>query len=339
MAPWIMRARIIGFWALVGTSMALAGCGPSEGADEATSPEGAGVVEAAPSRTVEVQRATVPRLHEVSATVRSVDHIQVAAETSGRVLRMVVDVGDRVRRGQLMAVLDAAVLSSSRDAARAERDLAVAELDRAERLLATQAGSQRDVDRARSRVGQARANFRIARTAVGRTQVRAPVDGVVEARRVGPGDLAVPGAALFALYDPERLALQAFVPVGDRDHVEVGGKVSFTIRGVRSEGEIAEVTPSSDPRSRTMRIRVPLSEELMQSGVTPGQFGTLAYVVGEREEIAIPEEALIQVGQLDMVRVQLESGWSRRAVRRGASADGQVEILAGLAGGETLGLR
>jgi len=278
-------------------------------------------------------------MHEVSATVRSLDRIQVAAETSGRVLRMEVDVGDRVRRGQLMAVLDASVLSSSRDAALAEEELAAAELERVERLLASQAVSQRDVDRARSRLDQARAQLRIARTSVARSQVRAPVDGVVEARRLGPGDLAVPGTPLFALYDPDHLALQAFVPVGDRDHVEVGAQVRYRLAGTTGDAEIAEVTPASDPRSRTVRIRVPLPEALMHGGVTPGQFGTVAYAVGEREEIAIPEDALIEVGQLDMVLVREGDRWSRRAVRRGVTEDGRVEILAGLSGGETVGLR
>lgn len=288
----------------------------------------------APSRTAHAVREEVPRSRSLHATVRSVHNISVAAESAGRVLRLHVDAGDHVRRGQVLAEIDAASLSSARQAARAAFQLADAERQRVQRLADQQAAAPRAIDESRNALVQARAQLRSADLAVRRSRVRAPQDGVVEERLVAAGDLAVPGRPLFRLYDAGLLWLEVHVPNRDVQHTQVGDAVSYELAGVRSDGIVAEVAPSSDPRSRTVRIRVALDAE----GQTPGQYGTLSYNVGERTRIAIPLAAVEYVGQLAMLRVHESDGWHRRSVRLGRTDGEQVEVLAGLEGGEEVAL-
>ncbi len=294
----------------------------------------------APTRTATAQRETVPLWREVPSTVRSLNHIQVSSEITARVLRVHAETGQRVRKGDLLAELDPSSLLAAREAALAAVDLARAEEDRVRRLHEQNVVSDRELDAARTALRRAEADLRLAETNLAKARVVAPVDAVVEGREVGPGDLAVPGRPLYLLYDPGELCHEAHVPVGDREFVAMGTVLPWTLGDQEGEGPVSEVAPSSDPRSRTVRIRVPLPPELEVNGEapTPGAFGTLRYRVGEREEITVAAAAVFRVGQLEMVLVRGPAGWERRAVRTGARRNGSIEILSGLEGDEVVGL-
>ncbi len=295
----------------------------------------------APSDVSETaRREKVTLWREVPATVRSLDHIQVSAEVSGRIVRVRADVGDRVEAGQLMAAIDPAPLISARDSARAALDLAQVEYQRIQRLREQEVSSQQELDAAASALKQARARLDIAETALSKTDVTSPVRGVVEARLVGPGDLALPGKPLYSLYDPQRLCLETHLPVSDRDHAALGTPLKWALEGVEGEAGVSEVAPSSDPASRTVRIRVPIAPDGagLPEEPAPGMFGTLRYRVGEQERVSVSKKAVFRVGELEMVEVLENGRWARRAVRTGASDGGRVEILAGLRGGEEVKL-
>ena len=295
--------------------------------------------QAAPARSEPALRESVPIRREVPASVRSLDHIRVSAESAGRVLAVHADVGDRVAAGQLLAELDPSLQIASRDAASAALDLAQAEADRMRRLRDEHVASEQEYDRALTNLKRAQAELEAAETALARARVVSPVDGIVEQRLVGAGDLAVAGTPLFSLYDPARLCLEAHLPVSDRSHAVLGTELGYQVEDHAGTSPVSEVAPSSDPRSRTIRIRVPLPGAVLDRGeLSPGVYGTLAYVVGSRDRVSVPAEALFRVGQVEMVRVRTDGGWVRRAVRTGATRDGRTEILAGLSGGEVVGL-
>lgn len=317
-----------------------ASCGPVS-QNPADGVELASIAEVpAPASQASALRERVAIFREVTATVRSLDHIQVASEVTGRVLQVHAEVGDRVHRGQLLAELNSAVLRTNRDAALAAVELAQAEADRVERLFQQKVAPASERDAAQTALKQAKAILAVAETNLSYAKVEAPVDGVVEERLVGPGDLAVPGTPLYSLYDPMRLSLEAHIPVGDRDHAALGAELIWKLGAGQGQAQVQEVAPSSDPRSRTIRIRVPLPVDLKVSGEepAPGTFGILQYPVGERERISVPKAALFRVGQVEMVLVERDGRWQRRAVRAGPAAGERIEILSGLQGRETVGL-
>lgn len=308
---------------------------PADRADQARNAE-----QANPAVTMQLVTQAIALEREVPATVSSLDHIAVAAEVEGRVLQVHAELGDRVTRGQKLATLDPSVLRSRFESAQASLDLAISERDRLEQLLSERVASQREFDAATSVAKQAQAAVQLAETALERTVVHAPVDGVIEARYIGPGDLAVLGKPLFAIYDPQRLVLQAQIPLDDRAPIQLGQRLSFRLDRREGSAAVREIAPTSDPRSRTVRVRLSL-ESLPQeqlSQLAPGSFGVVRYPAGEREQLVIPNAAIERVGQLEMVLVSdARQGWHRRSVRTGTHFDDQVEILAGLAAGETIG--
>ena len=317
--------------------LALAACSPDPVPADRADGSSWGT-EAVPATQLTVVSESAALEREVPATVRSLDHIAVAAEVEGRVLQVHAELGDRVEQGQKLASLDPSALRSRLEAAQAALDLAEAEQRRVDRLVAERVASEREADAAASLARQARAHLELAQSALAKATVLSPVDAIVEAREVSPGDLAVPGKALFALYDPNRLVLEAQIPLDDRAPIQVGGALGFELAGNRGQAPVLEIAPTSDPRSRTLRVRLALEAALWEGSLAPGSFGLVRYPAGERERIAIPEAAVQRVGQLEMVLARdAEGQWRRRAVRTGARAGEQIEILSGLRAGEVIG--
>ncbi len=313
-------------------ALAIFACAPAE------SPQATAVslpldaeISAAVIGTAQLQSGIIWR--EVPVTVRSLDHIQVAAENNGRVLRVHAKAGDKVRAGQLLAELDADVLLSQHASARAAMELAQSEHDRVYKLFQEKVAATREWDAAQSRLKQSQAQLDLAQTALARAKVLAPVDGIVEARLAGPGDLAFLGKPLFSLYDSSRLVLEARLPVQDRDFAAMGQSLDWQVETTTGTATVTEVAPSSDPRSRTLRIRLGLDTN---ADFQPGSFGTLRYAVGERACVCVPTDSVFQVGQVEMVRVKKDERWVRRAVRTGRRRDDKIEILSGLKGGEVV---
>jgi len=279
---------------------------------------------AAPSRVTAAERGPVAVVEEAVGTVRSRRRIEVAAQVSARVVSVGARAGDRVAAGAPLVDLDDVDY-----AARFAR--AKAQYERVKGFLARNAATAEQMEAAQAEYAQAKA-------AIEHTRILAPVDGVVAERHVEPGDLAVPGRPLLIVLDPTALRLEAQIREEMIGHIVPGATLQVTLPavGTTTTGTVAEILPSADSRSRTFEVRVDLAPV---AGVHPGMFGRLRLPVGEREAVSVPAEAVERIGQLETVRVRSDGRWTRRLVTTGALlGDGRIEVLSGLAGGETIGL-
>ena len=279
---------------------------------------------AAPSATAMAERVTRPVLEEAVGTVTSRLRVVVAAQTSGRILAVAPRAGEAVDRGAPLVTIEGSEQEARFTAARAH-------FERVRRFLAKRAATPAELE-------VAEADYLQAKAAVEHTRVVSPMAGVVAERQVEPGDLAWPGRPLLVLLDPRALRLEALVREGLIDAVRPGAAVELALpaAGGRLRGTVTEVLPAADPQSRTFTVRVDF-----EAGPTvrPGMFGRLRLPVGERTLVRVPAAAVRRVGQLETVLVRDGERWTRRLVSTGPRfEDGTIEILAGLAGGETIGV-
>ena len=304
--------------------------------------------DAAPS-TLAVTLATaeqrpIQRSVIASGPVSAFEEMQLGVEISGaRVTALNVDVGQSVRKGQVLLELDHRTLDSELAQAQAalrEADasveLATASYNRGsplakERLISasaldelrankTQAEARRSTVRAQRDAAQLRRDF---------AELRAPADGIISKRLVQPGQVVAAGTELLRLIRDGRLEWRAELPEDTLSRVAPGAAVTLTgTDGTAIQGSIRAVSPGVDSDTRTGTIYADLPE--------PGPLKSGTYlegriVSGAGNALMVPVASVVQRdGHAYVFTVEAEDSVRRWRVRTGAVVDGRVEIIEGL---------
>jgi RND family efflux transporter MFP subunit len=267
----------------------------------------------------------------------------------GRVVSVPVDAGQWVRAGQILAVIDRAVqtqqaLSSKAniDVAKADAELAQANLDRSLKLVDRGFISKADIDRltatrdaaaARVKVAQAQYNELLARNA--RLNIVAPAAGLVLSRNVEPGQVVSPGAgALFDIAKDGQMEMLALLGEEDLRKVAIGKTASVVPVGTEQSytGQIWQVSPTIDAQTRQGTARIALS---WQPGLRPGGFATATINSGTVVAPLLPESAIQNDEQGSFVYVVgPDDKAQRRAIKTGLVTEKGIVITQGLSGNE-----
>lgn len=331
---------IIGFTALSGGSGA-----------QATENESAGQQQAAlPQVTV-----LMPGLSQVSARVKVTGTIAAQYDMpvsvegeGGRVAAVLVEAGDTVRKGQVLARINTDVLrpqvaqlAAMLEEAKADARLATAEYERVQAVSGSGAISREDVERraaaAEMRMARAKvveAQLREAEARLARAEVRAPADGVVLARAVEVGQTATQGVVLFRIARDGKVELRGEVAEQDMPHLKAGQKAAVRIVGVdrEFEGQVWLLGPTIDPKTRLGMVRVALSPDPL---LRPGAFAHGFVMAGEAEKPILPHSALQADATGAFVYVVGEENKVlRRPVRVGKAVEQGIIIEDGLTGEE-----
>ena len=287
----------------------------------------------------------------LTGTLRPRAQVQVVAEVSARLLRVVRDEGSRVAQGDILATLDPTDYRLSNDRARAalevaeaNRSHARAEKERADSLL--KSGGITDKDRLAAEVGlqvadasfsQVRAETAIAAQQLARTDVRAPFSGRVAKRFVDAGAMLVPGTPLVILVDDAVLEFRSSVPSTDYGKVKVGAQVDLVVDALADQkvkGKVARITPLVEERTRSFEVVV----EVPGGGnLVGGLFARAMVRVGTVEgAIVVPPSALVRDGAnpeaADIFVV--ENGKAvRKTVVLGVETADAIQVKSGLVAG------
>ena len=286
----------------------------------------------------------------VEATVEAVKQATLGSQVAGRIVDLPVKAGDTVRAGQVLARIDAraadaAVSASRSQLAEAEANLANAKRvhERNKALAAQKFVSQAAVDQSESayqaalaQVEAVRANAGSAAVARDWTTIVAPYAGVVGETLAEMGDMATPGKPIVTVFDPGEMRAVASVPQATLAKAKLdGARVDLPALATTLTPVRATVVPLADARSHTSRVRFDLPPA---EGLVPGQYARVRLPVGVATMLAVPASALLRRGEVTGVYVIDDKGAPRlRQVRTGEPVgDDEIEILAGLAAGETI---
>ncbi len=326
------------------------------GAGEATSVPAADRDGQAPRITV-VAPGTTTIEGNISATgtlaARRALPVGVVGE-GGRVVSVPVEQGQWVRAGQVLASIDRSVQSQQArssaaqiEVARADANLAQANLDRALQLVERGFISKADVDRltatrdaarARVDVAQAQYNELLARNA--RLNIIAPASGLLLERNVEPGQTVGAGSpALFVIAQGGEMELLAQVGETDLAKLTPGVSASIVPSGTDRSftGQIWQLEPTIDPATRQGTARIALS---YAPGLRPGGFATATINSGTIVAPMLPESAILSDDDGAYVYIaDKDNKVRRRAVRTGIVTPNGVAIVSGLTGAEKVVLR
>ncbi|MGC2195710.1 MAG: efflux RND transporter periplasmic adaptor subunit [Terriglobales bacterium] len=312
-----------------------------------------------------VQQADVPDLLEAAGTVRAAQTSDLASQLMGNIVEIRAREGDRVQRGQVLAVIDdsqpraavdratAAVVAAQQQLVAANSDLVLAEttLKRYQNLYDRKSLSPQEFDEVKARQQatlarrdmaqagqiQAQAALNQAMTSLNYTRIQAPFDGVVTEKKADSGTLASPGMPIFTVEDVRRYRLEVAVNENDLRYVRTGGQVSVAIEALDNaelKGKVVQIVPSADPASRAFLVKIELPTD---TRLRSGLFGRAQFSRGERQALLIPRSAVVERGQLQEVFVLDQNKVaSLRYVTLGKSSGSEIEVLTGLQGGEWL---
>ncbi len=286
----------------------------------------------------------LPRQLAVNGSVAAWQEASIGAESNGlRLAEVHVNVGDVVRKGQLLATFAdqtlRAELAQIRAAlAEAEASLALAQADakRARELQGTGAISEQQIKQllvaeqtAQARVQAQQANLALQELRLTQTRVVASDDGVISARNATVGAVVSTGHELFRLIRQSRLEWRAEVPAADVARLKSG--MAARVQGPSGEaieGRLRMVAPTVDARTRNALVYVDLPKP---GALKAGMFARGSFDLGRSEALTLPQSAvLLREGFSFVMTVDAESKVREQKVVAGRRDGDRVEILEGL---------
>lgn len=289
----------------------------------------------------------------ISGDLKAQREATVRAEVGGSVLQVVPQEGQPVRRGTLLARVEARTQEDAHRSAQSlvrstDEALAVAdrELARTDRLVKGGALAERELETARNAAIAARAarddaqaRLASARKALTDATVVSPIAGLVARRHVNAGDVVSPGTELYTIIDPSSMRLEASVPSEQLGAIKVGASVTFQVRGYPGqnfEGRIERISPMAEAVTRQVPIFVTIPNTTGR--LVAGLFAEGRVVQEMRRTLVVPLTAVNERGGSPWV-LRVRDGKAERIDVRLGLRDAQterVEIASGVAEGDVL---
>jgi membrane fusion protein (multidrug efflux system) len=345
-----LRSSSILSSAVLLTLTSAAGCGrstaegqPSKGQFDSSPPVAVKLVPA--------QEVKVPRVLTLSGSLTGAEEAEVAAGAAGKVIATFIERGSQVKKGALLARLDARMSGAQAEEAaaqwsslRAQAEQAQLDCQRTEQMFQKGAISKADYDRAqtackttRFSVSAAEARKNLTAQALRDTEIRAPFSGMVVERFVSAGEYVRPDSKVVTLVNTDQLRVELTVPEADVTQIRQGLTVEFHTASAAKvvRGKVRYIGPSV--RKQTRDAVVEAVVENPGHDLRPGMFVTAQLALGEQTLPAVPQSAVRAEGNLRHVFLVQAGRLEDRLVHVGdvPGADaGLVPVVSGLKAGE-----
>lgn len=277
---------------------------------------------------------------EALGTLRANESVTLTANVTESVTAIHFDDGERVEKGDVLVEMTSGEEHALLEEAQATVEEAKSQYDRNVQLSKQGSVSEAVLDTARRVWQTAKARLEAIRSQLDDRLVSAPFSGVVGLRNISPGALVQPGEVITTLDDDSVMKLEFSVPSVFLSVLKPGLDIVTTTAAYGDEefeGEVSAVDSRIDPVTRTVQVRalVPNPDRLLR----PGLLMQVELLKDPRQAVVIPEEALTPLGNQQFVMVVDRNNGNvveRREVKIGRRMPGEVEILAGVAAGETV---
>ncbi|MBT8309847.1 MAG: efflux RND transporter periplasmic adaptor subunit [Bacteroidia bacterium] len=313
-------------------------------------------VSASPAIIVKVNPVTTNNNNpflSVSGKIQSVNSAELSTRMMGFVSKVHVNVGDKVRKGQLLVSINNTDLQAKRAQVNASITEAAAAFENAQKdynrfknLFADNSATQKELDDMTAHFEMAKARLEAANQLKNEinaqfaySNITAPFSGVITGKTVKQGDMANPGMPLISIESPGNFEVLAMVPESEISQIKKGTQVDVVVKSIDKtlKGKISEVSTSAKNTGGQYLVKVNLDKT--DANILSGMFVTVQFPVEKKsstEMVMIPKDAIVTKGQLSGIYTVSKSNTAiLRWLRLGRTFGDQVEVLSGLSSDES----
>lgn len=288
-------------------------------------------------QVIVVQPRLLSDVVKVTGSVRANEEVELHSEASGKIVQLALREGDYVRQGTVLIRTNDDDLQAQLHKLENQKRLAQGIEDRQRRLLAKEAISQQEYDISLTNVQSIEADIENVKAQLAKTVLKAPFDGTVGLRQVSVGSYISPSSPIATLTNVNPAKLDFSVPAKYASAVRKGSRVQFTVEDSEQKftGTVYAIDPKIDPQTRTLQLRALCPNP--SRALIPGSFAKIDVVLSSKPRaLLVPTEAVIP--ELTGPKVFVVKGGKSisQPVELGLRGDRDVEILNGLAAGDTL---
>ena len=281
-------------------------------------------------QTMTVASESLTEIVTATGTASPETDVTFSAEIPGRIEYLGVELGQRVKKGQVLARIDTRTLRAQKTQARANYELARTTYGRLDNLGADLVSHQK-LDETKSALTGAEAQLAIANDSVKKSIVRSTINGVLVTKLVDRAEYVSPGTPMFRVVDHRTIVIEAQLPETQVAMVSTGSKVTVSINALREdfEGTVETVLPAANPVSKTFTVRIKVDNSDL--GILVGMSATVKITAKVHEDVVVlPQDIVIEGKDGRSVFVANDGVAKRREVRLGAVEGDRVVILEGL---------
>ena len=288
----------------------------------------------APAVTVErARRETIVATLHFTGDVLPIQQAGIYSKVGGTIERVFADMGEPVRKGDLLALIDTTELAQQSRQTAATYQKERLNYERTRELAARNLIATQELDNAEAAMKVAKANYEAAQTRLSYAGIAAPFGGFVTKRFLDPGAVVTPNnVTLFTLMDLDAMKVIISVLEKDIPLVTIGKKATIAVDafpGVDFTGKIRRFSEAVDLSTRTMAVEIDIPNA--DHRLKPGMYADVLLVVDEHDNaLTVPSQSILSDGKGSFVFTVDGETARRRDIRAGGEQNGRTEILSGL---------
>jgi len=344
--------KVLSVLVMTGSLLAVAACGKGEAGDgdktaqaDSTKVEKDGdekkkkkVDEGVPVKVLVVELGPISDYVQHTSTIEAEEAVDVYAQATGLVSEVLVEEGDHIKAGQILATLVDDELRLGVDEARVNYQKLASSFKRSQGLFDRNLLSLEDYEQRKFTVEESRIRWDRSKLALDHASVRSPVDAVIAERSVKLGDRISPSNKLFSLVDLKNLIAQVHVPGRDMRYILKGQIAEVTtdfLPGETFTGHVERISPVVDPGSGTFKVTLELHDNSYR--LRPGMFITAHIVTATHEAaVLVPKKAIVYDDGFPHVFVVSDSTATRVRLDIGFEDTENLEVLGGTKQGDRI---
>jgi membrane fusion protein (multidrug efflux system) len=319
---------------LAGALLIQFGCGGGGDGDS----NGDDDVALVPVEVAEVARGDISAFFTGTATLEAEEETRVVAKVAGVVRRILVEEGDYVTSGQMLAKLDDEKIAVQVERASANLRNLEEEFRRSEELFKGSMISAQQFQKAKYDYERQKAEYDLASLDLGYTSIRSPISGVVAERLIKVGNMVLANQPTFSVTGMDPLLAVLHVPERQLGKLKVGHSASLEVDAIQGEcfpGRIDRISPVVDPATGTVKVTVEVRDR--SRSLKPGMFARVNIVHDvHTDAMLVPKDAIIAEDRKSCVFVVRDSTAYRRTVETGYVNSSHIEVLSGVEAGDTV---